>query len=74
MGVTPLMAAGGVGVRNINFGSNRSPDFEGDAKVEEKVVESLKILLARARTSTRRSRTSTGRTCAHRTQQLDDES
>jgi ankyrin repeat protein len=46
MGVTPLMAAAGVGVRNINFGSNRSPNFEGDAHVEDKVVASLEILLA----------------------------
>jgi ankyrin repeat protein len=46
MGVTPLMAAAGVGVRNINFGSNRSPNFEGDAQVEDKVIASLEILLA----------------------------
>src|SRR5690606_31049473 len=30
MGVTPLMAATGLGVRNIDFGANRSPNFEGD--------------------------------------------
>lgn len=46
MGVTPLMAAAGVGVRNINFGANRSPDFEGDAEIEDKVIASLEILLA----------------------------
>jgi uncharacterized protein len=46
MGVTPLMAAAGIGVRNINFGSNRSPNFEGDAQVEDKVIASLEILLA----------------------------
>ncbi len=46
MGVTPLMAAAGVGVRNINFGSNRSPNFEGDEHVEDKVIASLEILLA----------------------------
>jgi uncharacterized protein len=45
MGVTPLMAAGGVGVRNINFGANRSPDFEADPLIEDKVIASLEILL-----------------------------
>jgi uncharacterized protein len=45
MGVTPLMAAAGVGVRNINFGANRSPNFEEDKDIESKVVESLGILL-----------------------------
>src|SRR5690606_9083598 len=46
MGVTPLMAAAGVGVRNINFGANRSPDFENDPLIEDKVIASLEILLA----------------------------
>ncbi|HEY7671041.1 MAG TPA: ankyrin repeat domain-containing protein [Gammaproteobacteria bacterium] len=46
MGVTPLMATAGVGVRNINFGANRSPDFEGDPEIEDKVIASLEILLA----------------------------
>jgi ankyrin repeat protein len=46
MGVTPLMAAAGIGVRNINFGANRSPDFEGDKDIENKVIASLEILLA----------------------------
>jgi ankyrin repeat protein len=46
MGVTPLMAAAGVGVRNINFCSNRSPNFEGDEHDEDKVIASLEILLA----------------------------
>jgi hypothetical protein len=46
MGVTPLMAAAGVGVRNINFGANRSPDFETDPAIEDKVIASLEILLA----------------------------
>ena len=46
MGVTPLMAAAGIGVRNINFGSNRSPNFEGDEQVEDKAIASLEILLA----------------------------
>jgi ankyrin repeat protein len=46
MGVTPLMAAAGVGVRNINFGANRSPNFEGDPEIEDKVIASLEILLA----------------------------
>jgi len=45
MGVTPLMAAAGVGVRNINFGANRSPNFEGDPEIEDKVIASLEILL-----------------------------
>jgi ankyrin repeat protein len=40
------MAAAGIGVRNINFGSNRSPNFEGDTQVEDKVIASLEILLA----------------------------
>jgi ankyrin repeat protein len=46
MGVTPLMAAGGIGVRNINFGANRSPNFEEDKEIESKVVASFEILLA----------------------------
>jgi ankyrin repeat protein len=46
MGVTPLMATAGVGVRNINFGANRSPDFEADPAIEDKVIASLEILLA----------------------------
>ena len=46
MGVTPLMAAAGVGVRNINFGANRSPDFEADKEIESKAIASLEILLA----------------------------
>ena len=45
MGVTPLMAAAGIGVRNINFGANRSPDFEQDKNIESKVIESVEILL-----------------------------
>jgi uncharacterized protein len=46
MGVTPLMAAAGVGVRNSTFGANRSPVFETDERIEEKVMASLEILLA----------------------------
>jgi ankyrin repeat protein len=46
MGVTPLMAAAGIGVRDINFGSNRSPRFDSDPLIEDKVIESLEILLA----------------------------
>ena len=46
MGVTPLMATAGVGVRNINFGANRSPDFEADKEIESKAIASLEILLA----------------------------
>jgi len=45
MGITPLMAAGGLGVRNINFGANRSPNFEEDKEIESKVIASLEILL-----------------------------
>lgn len=45
MGVTPLMAAASVGVRDINFGSNRSPRFDSDPLIEDKVMESLEILL-----------------------------
>lgn len=45
-GMTPLMAAGGLGVRNINFGANRSPNFEEDKEIETKVIASLEILLA----------------------------
>lgn len=46
MGVTPLMAAAGIGVRDINFGSNRSPRFDSDPLIEDKVIASLEILLA----------------------------
>lgn len=46
MGVTPLMAAAGIGVRNINFGANRSPDFEGDPTVQARAIQSIEILLA----------------------------
>jgi len=46
MGVTPLMAAASIGVRDINFGSNRSPRFDSDAAIEDHVIESLEILLA----------------------------
>jgi ankyrin repeat protein len=45
-GVTPLMAAAGLVVRNINFGANRSPNFEEDKEIEAKVIASLEILLA----------------------------
>ncbi len=46
MGVTPLMAAAGIGVRDINFGSNRSPRFATDEFIEDKVIASFEILLA----------------------------
>jgi uncharacterized protein len=46
MGVTPLMAAAGMGVRDIDFGANRSPNFEGDELIEDKVIASIQILLA----------------------------
>lgn len=44
MGVTPLMAAAGVGVRATDFGTNRFPDFESPG-IEEEVIASLRILL-----------------------------
>jgi ankyrin repeat protein len=46
MGVTPLMAAASVGVRDVDFGSNRSPSFATDERIEAKVIESIEILLA----------------------------
>jgi uncharacterized protein len=46
MGVTPLMAAAGLGVRDIDFGTNRSPSFDSDPLIEDKVIASLEILLA----------------------------
>lgn len=46
MGVTPLMAAGAVGVRDSYFGSNRSPTFDSDPLIEEKIITSFEILLA----------------------------
>lgn len=45
-GVTPLMAAASVGVRDTNFGSNRSPTFTTDELIEDKVIESIEILMA----------------------------
>ncbi|HMB72508.1 MAG TPA: ankyrin repeat domain-containing protein, partial [Gammaproteobacteria bacterium] len=45
MGVTPLMAATSIGVRDSNFGSNRSPTFDSDPLIQDKVIESLQILL-----------------------------
>jgi ankyrin repeat protein len=45
MGVTPLMAAASVGVRDTNFGSNRSPSFATDERIEDKVIGSIEILI-----------------------------
>ena len=45
MGVTPFMAAAGIGVRDSNFGSNRSPRFATDEFIEDKVIASFEILL-----------------------------
>jgi ankyrin repeat protein len=45
MGVTPLMAAAGLGVREPGFGANRAPDF-ASKQIESEVVASLEILLA----------------------------
>jgi uncharacterized protein len=45
MGVTPLMVAAALGVRDSYFGSNRSPVFDSDPLIQDKVIQSLKILL-----------------------------
>jgi ankyrin repeat protein len=45
MGVTPLMAAVGIGVREPGFGANRAPDF-ADKKLEDKIIASAEMLLA----------------------------
>src|SRR6185436_11871699 len=44
MGVTPLMAAAGIGVREPGFGANRSPDFTAK-EIEAQTIASLDILL-----------------------------
>ncbi|HSC15806.1 MAG TPA: ankyrin repeat domain-containing protein [Gammaproteobacteria bacterium] len=44
MGVTPLMAAAGVGVREPGFGANRAPNFTSKG-IESEVIASLDILL-----------------------------
>jgi len=44
MGVTPLMAAAGVGVREPGFGANRAPDFTAKT-IESEVIASLDILI-----------------------------
>jgi ankyrin repeat protein len=45
MGVTPLMAAAGVGVREPGFGANRAPNLTSP-KLESEIIASLEILLA----------------------------
>ena len=45
MGVTPLMTAAGLGVREPGFGANRAPNFESP-EIERNVIASLAILLA----------------------------
>ena len=45
MGVTPFMAAAGVGVREPGFGANRAPNFESK-DIEREVIASLEILVA----------------------------
>jgi ankyrin repeat protein len=45
MGVTPLMAAVSVGVREPGFGANRAPDY-ADKKLEDKIVASAELLVA----------------------------
>ena len=44
MGVTPLMAAAGVGVREPGFGANRAPDFTSK-EIESETNAALDILL-----------------------------
>ena len=44
MGVTPLMAAAGIGVREPGFGANRAPDFTSK-EIETQTIASLDILL-----------------------------
>jgi ankyrin repeat protein len=46
MGVTPLMAAASVGVRDRDFGTNRSPSFATDERIQDKIIGSIEILLA----------------------------
>jgi ankyrin repeat protein len=45
MGVTPLMAAAGVGVREPGFGANRAPNLTSKT-IESETIASLEILLA----------------------------
>jgi ankyrin repeat protein len=45
MGVTPLMAAAGLGVREPGFGANRAPNFASPS-IERETIASLEILLA----------------------------
>jgi ankyrin repeat protein len=45
MGVTPLMAAAGLGVREPGFGANRAPVFAAPT-IQDDVIASLEILLA----------------------------
>jgi ankyrin repeat protein len=45
MGVTPLLAAAGVGVREPGFGANRAPNLTSKT-IESEVIASLEILLA----------------------------
>jgi hypothetical protein len=44
MGVTPLMAAAGLGVREPGFGANRAPNFASPS-IESETIASLEILL-----------------------------
>jgi ankyrin len=44
MGVTPLMVAAGLGVREPGFGANRAPDFTSK-EIESEAIASLTILL-----------------------------
>jgi ankyrin repeat protein len=44
MGVTPLMAAAGIGVREPGFGANRAPDFTSK-EIEAQTIASVDILL-----------------------------
>ena len=59
MGVTPLMAAAAVGVRDSYFGSNRSPTFDSDRKSRTRSSRRSRSCWQPARTSTQGSRMAT---------------
>jgi ankyrin repeat protein len=40
------MAAASIGVRDVDFGTNRSPSFATDEHIEDEIIESLEILIA----------------------------
>ena len=71
MGVTPLMAAAGVGVREPGFGANRAPDFTSK-QIESEVIASLEILLAAGADVNAAVTDMTEPHGAHRAPELDD--